>query len=115
MKEFNVKKFCDDLTKLRGKETQQRFAERLGINRSTLSLLETGKQIPSLEMLNKICNLGNYEPNDYFQEVNNDALIFLMGKLEQEDRTKVDAMMQRIKIKEKYDMLARRSANGING
>lgn len=114
MKEFNLKRFCDDLTRLRGEQTQQKFAEKLGINRSTLSLLETGKQIPSLEILNKICNLGKFQPNDYFQEISDDSLIFLMGKLEKEDRVKVDKMMRRIRIKEKYDMLARRSENAIN-
>ena len=75
MKTFDTKKFCNDLTKLRGQETQQSFAEKLGINRSTLSLLETGKQIPSLDILNRVCNLGRFQPNDYFREQNNEALL----------------------------------------
>lgn len=54
MKAFDTKKFCKDLLKLRGEETQKNFAEKLQINRSTLSLLKSGKQIPTLEILNKV-------------------------------------------------------------
>ena len=48
MKEFNGEKFCKDIIELRGTDSQSAFAEKLGINRSTLSLLENGKQIPTL-------------------------------------------------------------------
>lgn len=51
MKEFNGEKFCKDIIELRGTDSQSAFAEKLGINRSTLSLLENGKQIPTLELL----------------------------------------------------------------
>lgn len=114
MKEFCVEKFCKDLTELRGNDTQQKFAEKLDINRSSLSLLETGKQIPSLDILNKVCNLGSLNPSSYFIEKNYDALIYLMGKLEESDREKVDAVMDRIRIKEKYSLLSKRSENGVN-
>lgn len=50
MKEFNGEKFCKDIIELRGTDSQSAFAEKLGINRSTLSLLENGKQIPTLEL-----------------------------------------------------------------
>lgn len=108
MKTFNNEKFCNDLLKLRENSTQVNLAERLGINRSTLSLLESGKQIPSLDIFNAVCNLGNYEPNDYFMEHNDDALIYLMGKLEESDKEKINEMIEIIKIKEKYSMLSRR-------
>ena len=114
MKEFDIKKFCDDLMHLRGKESQVRFAEKLDVNRSTLSLLETGKQIPSLDILNKVCNMGGFEPNSYFKEKNTNALIYLMGKLEEPDRAKIEYVMERIKIKEKYESSYRRSLNGID-
>ena len=45
MKEFNAKKFCEDLITLRGKESQDNFAQKLDIKRPTLSLLENGKQM----------------------------------------------------------------------
>lgn len=113
MKSFDGEKFCKDLIELRGETSQQKFAEKLDINRSTLSLLETGKQVPSLEILNKVCNLGGYEPNSYFKEYQKDALIYFMGTLEACDREKLGAMMKRIKVKEKYEMLARRCLNEI--
>lgn len=53
MKEFNAKQFCKELVMLRGEETQYDFAIKLGINRSTLSLLENGKQIPALDIYRK--------------------------------------------------------------
>ena len=114
MKEFSVEKFCSDLIQIRGDETQQEFAKKIGVNRSTLSLLETGKQIPSLEILNKVCNLGSLEPSDFFKERNNDSLIYLMGKIDESDRKKVELVMDRIRIKEKYSLLSKRSENDIN-
>ena len=53
MKTFNLEKFCSDLISLRKNTTQSKVAELLGINRSTLSLLEKGKQTPSLDIYQK--------------------------------------------------------------
>ncbi len=108
MKSFNLEKFCNDLVSLRGEKTQAIFAKELNINRSTLSLLESGKQVPSLEILNKVCNLGTVQPNEYFLENQNDGLLYLMGTLDDNDKEKIDEMMERINIKEKYEMLSRR-------
>lgn len=108
MKTFNLEKFCKDLVALRENVTQVKFAEKLGINRSTLSLLEAGKQIPSLDILNKVCNIGNFQPNSYFIDEENDGLIYLMGTLQESDKDKIKELMDRIKIKEKYAMLSRR-------
>jgi len=108
MKSFNLTKFCEDLIELRKDATQTNFAKALGINRSTLSLLETGKQIPSLDILTKVCNLGNFQANNYFLKSENDGLIYLMGTLQDNDRDKIKEMMENIKIKEKYAMLSRR-------
>jgi len=112
MKSFNTKKFCEELVILRGNETQQTFSEKLGINRSTLSLLETGKQMPSLEILNKICNIYDKNIDNYFVESDNDALIYLMGSLDEGDKDKIVTMMDRIKTREKYEALARRCIDG---
>lgn len=108
MKTFDLDKFCKDLTGLRVNSTQAKFANILGVNRSTLSLLETGKQIPSLEILTKICNLGGLQANDYFFDNERDGLIYLMGTLEDSDREKISKMMENIQIKEKYANLSRR-------
>jgi len=108
MKKFNSEKFCTDLVVLRSDSTQVKLSKVLGINRSTLSLLETGKQTPSLEMLTKVCNLTGFQANDYFVDIENNGLIYLMGTLETNDKEKIHEMLENIKIKEKYEMLSRR-------
>jgi transcriptional regulator with XRE-family HTH domain len=105
MKRFNSDKFRKDLLDLRKGYTQIEFSQKLNINRSTLSLLESGKQIPSLEILNKVCNIGNLQPNNYFIDVENNGLLYLMGTLEESDKERISEMMDRIRIKEKYAML----------
>ena len=114
MKEFNNEKFCQDLISLRGKESQQAFAEKIGLNRSTLSLLEHGKQIPTIEILSKICNLSGKATDEYFIESTRDSLVYLMGSLDEADKDKIAEMMERICIKEKYELLAKRSKNVIH-
>lgn len=107
MKDFNLEKFCQDLIILRGKESQQEFAKKLNINRSTLSLLENGKQIPTIDILTKLCNLSNRLTDDYFIETRRDSLLYLMGNLEETDKLKIEEMIERIHIKEKYELLAK--------
>lgn len=114
MKEFNVEKFCRDITELRGKEAQISFAKKIGINRSTLSLLENGKQMPTIDILAHICNLSGKSADEYFTEVTRDSLVYLMGSLEASDKTKIEEMAERIRIKEKYELLAKRSSYVIN-
>jgi transcriptional regulator with XRE-family HTH domain len=109
MKAFNLEKFRKDLIGIRQDSTQAKIAQKLGINRSSLSLLETGKQIPSLEILTKVCKLGNFHADEYFDDFENDGLVYLMGTLQDNtDREKIKEMMDNIKIKEKYAILSRR-------
>ncbi len=108
MKEFNVEKFCKDLTALRGRETQNTFAEKLGINRSTLSLLENGRQMPTIDILSRFCDLAEKNTDEYFVESTSDALVYLMGSLDESDKVKIEEMAERIRIKEKYELLAKR-------
>lgn len=114
MKEFNVEKFCMDLNLLRGRETQVTFAEKLGINRSTLSLLENGKQMPTIDILTRMCSLAGKATDEYFIESNRDSLVYLMGSLEDTDKGKIEEMAERIRIKEKYELLAKRSSYVID-
>ncbi len=109
MKIFNTERFCADISNLRKDSTQQKVAETLGVNRSTLSFLEGGKQTPSLEILNRVCELCKTTPNDYFIEQENDGLLYLMGSLKSEDKSKIVNLMERISIKEKYAVLNKRS------
>lgn len=108
MKSFNLKKFRDILIQTRGASTQQTFADKLGVNRSTLSLLESGKQLPSLEILNKICSFTSALPESFFSEKENDGLLFLMGSLDEKDRTEIHLVLERIQIKNKYAALCKR-------
>jgi DNA-binding XRE family transcriptional regulator len=114
MKEFNAEKFCKDLIALRGKESQDTFAKKLDIKRPTLSLLENGKQIPSIDILNKLCNLSEKSTDDYFVDSTTDALVYLMGSLEECDKIKIEEMAERIRIKEKYELLAKRGSYVID-
>ena len=108
MKEFNVKKFCEDLIALRGKESQTTFAEKLGVKRPTLSLLENGKQMPTLDILSRICSLSDKNTDEYFVDSTTDSLVYLMGSLNESDKVKIEEMVERIRIKEKYELLAKR-------
>lgn len=114
MKTFNTEKFCHQLISLRADKTQQAFADEIGINRSTLSLLETGKQLPTLEILNKICDVSNMIIDDFFVESQRDGLIYLMGNMDESDRKKIEVMIEKIHTREKYSVLARRCLNDIN-
>ena len=114
MKEFNAKKFCEDLITLRGKESQDKFAQKLNIKRPTLSLLENGKQMPTIDILSLFCDLSGNSTDDYFVESTTDALVYLMGSMEESDKEKVEEMAERIRIKEKYELLAKRGSYVID-
>lgn len=114
MKEFNAEKFCKDLIALRGKESQAEFAQKLDIKRPTLSLLENGKQMPTIDILSRFCDLSGNNTDEYFVESTTDALVYLMGRLEESDKLKVEEMAERIRIKEKYELLAKRGSYVIN-
>ena len=114
MKEFDAEKFCKDLIALRGKESQDKFAQKLNIKRPTLSLLENGKQMPTIDILSLFCTLSGNNTDDYFVESSKDALVYLMGSLEEVDKIKVEEMAERIRIKEKYELLAKRGSYVID-
>lgn len=52
--------------------------------------------------------------DDYFVESTTDALVYLMGKLEESDKEKIEEMAERIRVKEKYELLAKRGSYDIN-
>ena len=110
MKKFSAEKFCRDLVTLRGSKTQDEFAGKLGVKRATLSLLENGKQLPTLNILSHFCDLSGKSTDDYFVELTTDSLVYLMGSLEESDKVKVEEMAERIRIKEKYELLAKRGS-----
>lgn len=114
MKAFNGEKFCRDLIALRGKESQDKFAQKLDIKRPTLSLLENGKQMPTIDILSRFCSLSGNNTDEYFVESTTDSLVYLMGSLEAADKEKIEEMAERIRIKEKYELLAKRGSYAID-
>lgn len=50
----------------------------------------------------------DFDINGYFVEPTTDTLVYLMNSLEEPDKQKIEEMAERIKIKEKYEMLAKR-------
>ena len=115
MKEFDTQMFCRDILAKRGKNTQKSIAERLGLSRSTLSLIETGKQIPAIDVFSKICELYSMDSSRYFVDTDEKRpIVFMMGGLCDEDREKLETVLERIKIREKYSMLSRGVANASN-
>jgi len=114
MKEFKGKAFCDDLILLRGDSSQDKFAKQLDINRSSLSLLENGKQMPSIDILSKVCTLNGKNIDDYFIDVTTDSLVYLMGSLDDSDKKMIEEIVEKIRIKEKYELLAKRGNYVIN-
>ena len=101
MKTFNAEKFCKDLIALRGMESQETFAKKLDIKRPTLSLLENGRQMPTIDILSRVCDLSGNSANEYFMDSTTDALVYLMGSLQESDKEKIEEMAERIRIKEK--------------
>ena len=108
MKAFNATGFCKDIIQARGDRSQSSVASDLGINRSTLSLLETGKQIPMLDVYTRICDFYGLKADSYFSESQESTPdVFMMGNLCLEDEEKLKLMLERIRVREKYEQLAK--------
>ncbi|MGN1405392.1 MAG: helix-turn-helix transcriptional regulator [Erysipelotrichaceae bacterium] len=109
MKEFNSEKFCKDLIETRGKMSQVEFAQKIGVKRSTLSLLENGRQIPNIEILSCLCSINNKSIDEYFREIGDDVLVYFMGSLEEADRNIFNSVIEKIRIRERYKQLSERA------
>lgn len=80
----------------------------MNINRSTLSLLENGKQAPTLKILEEFCNKARLSPNSFFIKENNCFSNKLISELPKVDQPKLLNILEKIKIKEKYISFNRR-------
>ena len=60
------------------------------------------------EMKKKDSQVVGFDIDSYFVEPTTDTLVYLMNSLEEPDKQKIEEMAERIKIKEKYEMLAKR-------
>lgn len=60
------------------------------------------------EIKKKDSQVVDFDIDGYFVEPTTDTLVYLMNSLEEPDKQKIEKMAERIKIKEKYEMLAKR-------
>lgn len=69
---FDKQRFMEDFKRLKGTLSDEELASRLDIRRSYISMLESGKQIPKVELLTRIANMCGTRPSDYFKEMGDD-------------------------------------------
>lgn len=65
-----MKAFSDRLKQLRGDRTQKEVSDAIGITMVSLSRYETGKRIPDIQMLYKLCVYYNVS-SDYLLGIDN--------------------------------------------
>lgn len=105
---FNEELFAQKLKEYRGNRSQSEVADELGINRATISLMENGKQIPTLDMLQKFCDKAHYSIDTFFVKSESSPIMLLMGKLRETDKSKLMDVINRIRIREKYYAISKR-------
>jgi transcriptional regulator with XRE-family HTH domain len=57
--------------------SQEKFAEKIGLSRSTLALIETNKSVPGYEALNKMCTEFKVLPAYFFDNDNVDLKTYV--------------------------------------
>lgn len=60
------------------------------------------------EMKKKDLQVVDFDIDGYFVKPTTDTLVYLMNSLEEPDKQKIKEMAERTRIKEKYEMLAKR-------
>jgi len=105
---FNKELFTQKLKEFRGSRSQNDVADELNIKRPTLSLLENGKQLPTLEILTKICSKVDMSIDSFFIKEEQNPVLLMMGQLRESDQPKLNNVMERIKIREKYIAIGKR-------
>ena len=65
------------------------------------------------ETKKKDSQVVGFDIDSYFVEPTTDTLVYLMNSLEEPDKQKIEEMAERIKIKEKYEMLAKRRSMSL--
>jgi DNA-binding XRE family transcriptional regulator len=87
---------------------QSELASKLGLNRSTISFFENQKQLPSTEVLNKICDLLGKSAEYFFVQKDRDPVLLMMGKMDESDKETLSKVIERIKVRKKYISLSKR-------
>lgn len=108
---FDTELFMKVFKEYRGKRSQQEIAEELNLSRPMISLLENGKQAPTLETLKKICEKINKDVNTFFIKEEEDPVVLLMGKLKETDKDNLLEVLERINIREHYIAINQRCEN----
>ena len=107
--EFNKELFAKHLREFRGEKSQAEIAEILGINnRTTISLLENKKVVPTLEVITSFCENFNTSIDLYFIHNENEPVMLMMGQLKETDKQLLANVIDRIKIRERYISINKR-------
>lgn len=99
---FDTELFTKMFKEYRGSRSQDYIAKELGLGRSTISLLENGKQAPTLDTLKKFCEKINEDINTFFFKEEEDPVLLLMGQLRESDKDNLLHVLERIKVREHY-------------
>jgi transcriptional regulator with XRE-family HTH domain len=105
---FNKELFAQKLKEYKGTKSQNDIADELDIKKPTLSLLENGKQLPTIEMLTKVCLYLNMSIDSFFIKEEQNSIPLMRRQLGDSDKLKLNNVMERIKIREKYIAINRR-------
>lgn len=105
---FNKELFTQKLKEFRGLRSQNDVADELNIKRPTLSLLENGKQLPTLEILTKVSTKTDMPIDNFFIKDEQNPVLLMIGQLRESDRPRLSNVMERIKIREKYIAISKR-------
>ena len=66
------------------------------------------------ELMKKYSQVGEFDIDGYFVEPTTDTLAYLMNSLEEPDKQKIKEMAERVRIKEKYEILAKRHSCSVD-
>jgi transcriptional regulator with XRE-family HTH domain len=105
---FNIDLFARRLREYRSEKSQSDIAQELGINRSTISLLENGKLIPTLDVLQSFCERIGASLDDFFYKDDKNPILLMMGQMEEIDQQRLENVLQRIEIRQKYIAINKR-------
>lgn len=99
---FNKEEFMNVFREFRGESSQEEIASELGLGRSTISLLENGKQLPTLDILQRICEKVDKNIDTFFITEKEDPILLLMGKIKPSDKEDFRNVFDKLRVREHY-------------
>lgn len=100
---FNLQKFSADVKEFRKvhKLSQLDFAGKLELeNHSLVSMYELGKRAPSKVVFAKFCELTGRSADEYWESTEDKPSVYLMGNIAKADKDSLDAILEKIEIRE---------------